>query len=249
VWIRESMNFSRVHVLHGHRANLSNQSMMYPVPHANSSDRGKGHDAIESARTHTEHICRRLPPHMKVKKVLDYGNGSSKSWVHNGTFEIGSLLEVGCVSGFEGSSSEWKIECADNGTWVNGSTKPECIPVLCNDDVPTDPVGAWQGLLHYKGTLHLHCTEGYVPDGGTPVLHCLENGAWEPPLARCVPGKGRAEVWRRSLRSSALLSLLVVITLAVVAVALCWREPVRSIQHISDGSRNDGRDVVGDDME
>mmetsp|Transcript_9749 Transcript_9749/g.30265 ORF Transcript_9749/g.30265 Transcript_9749/m.30265 type:complete len:393 (-) Transcript_9749:414-1592(-) len=181
--------------------------------------------------------CLSLPNHTRVGNVLDMGSGP-KDASSTGAFGIGTILEVSCAPGFNGSERSWELNCSAGGVWRVRRGKPrprksglanapDCMPTRC--ERPFDPLGTWQGRRGYNQSLHLVCADGYAPAGGTPVLFCDDRKDSLAP-AHCVPGEGSAQEWRSRLRYHALISLLADVIVVVVVVAACWREPMRAFQ-------------------
>jgi len=210
----------------GRVAALDASASATPAAQAGGSEAAD--DAAAQDDVHAEG-CGQLPGHVEMKNVLDIGSAPQEgdATSDGSPFGVGTIVEVRCAPGFESETETWELNCTAPKSWdVRKGGALNCQPVLC--EVPYDPAGTWQGRRSYNESLHLVCADGYVAAGGTPVLSCPhEEDPLEP--ARCVPSKGSAQAWREALRYQALLSLLGVVTVLLVVVASCWRNPVRMV--------------------
>eukprot|EP00418_Pyrodinium_bahamense_P025632 CAMPEP_0179129890 /NCGR_PEP_ID=MMETSP0796-20121207/61645_1 /TAXON_ID=73915 /ORGANISM="Pyrodinium bahamense, Strain pbaha01" /LENGTH=401 /DNA_ID=CAMNT_0020828779 /DNA_START=1 /DNA_END=1206 /DNA_ORIENTATION=- len=186
--------------------------------------------------------CRTLPNHTTVTDVLDTG-GDPDGTDPEGPFANGTVVEVYCSPGFNGSRRSWEIACSAKGQWQaheeipdaqEDSAMPDCREKPCTG--PPDLVGTWQ---RRGQDLHLVCVDGYVPDDGTPAVPCYtENHELNP--AHCVPSEGHAQKWRMRLRRQAFFSLIGVAAIVVSVLAACWRSPSRTVMRPTGERMADG---------
>ena len=126
--------------------------------------------------------------------------------------QIGSIRQVQCNSGYEGSFS---IHCLQNGNWsIRSSCQrsmesfqssiPVSSPLSCCNNLPSVTNGRINSGSSEVGSVRdIHCNSGYQLNGNRQIF-CGQNGIWTLP-GTCTPvpqNQGSSETSRVKLAGS-----------------------------------------------